>query len=184
MASLRLAGIVAALVLAAIVAVWQAHRLTAAVSGVALVLTAVSALAMPAVLAPDVRALALTDTIPWTAFDRAEIPRLVAGGQTVFLDITADWCLTCKANKALVIDRAPVVDALSGSDVTPMQGDWTRPDPAIQAFLESHNRYGIPFNMVFGPAAPEGIVLPEVLTADAVLAALDAASGQVAAARQ
>ena len=183
-ASLRLAVIVVALVLAAIFVVWQARRLTAAAALGALVLSTAVAMAMPAVLQPDIRASASTEVIPWTAFDRAAIPRLVAGGETVFLDITADWCLTCKANKTLVIDRSPVADRLAGPGVIPMLADWTRPDPAIQAFLESHGRYGIPFNMVFGPSAPEGIALPEVLTTDAVLSAIDAASGQVAAVRQ
>jgi len=178
-----LALVVTGLVLAAIVVVLQAHRLTRVVSAAALALMAITAIAMPVVLTPDLRTTASTETVPWTTFERAAIPRLVAEGQTVFLDITADWCLTCKANKSLVIDRSPVADVLNRPDVTPMQGDWTRPDPAIQAFLESHDRFGIPFNMVFGPAAPDGILLPEVLTSDSVLEAIEAASTRVSAAK-
>ena len=58
-----------------------------------------------------------------------------------------------------------------------MQGDWTSPDAAIQAYLARHGRYGIPFNAVYGPAAPDGILLPELLTREAVLAALRQARG-------
>jgi suppressor for copper-sensitivity B len=58
-----------------------------------------------------------------------------------------------------------------------MQGDWTNPDPAITDFLRKYGRYGIPFNIVFGPGAPQGIVLPELLTEKAVLDALDKAEG-------
>ena len=114
----------------------------------------------------------------WVRFDRAEIARRVSRGEVVFVDVTADWCLTCKANKALVLDREPVVSALAAEGVTPMQADWTRPDPAISRYLESFDRYGIPFNAVYGPAAPDGIVLPELLTPDVVMAALDDAVGE------
>jgi suppressor for copper-sensitivity B len=111
----------------------------------------------------------------WVVFDRSEIPRLVSQGNTVFVDVTADWCLTCKANKALVLDRDPVAGQLQAADVVPMQADWTRPDPDISMFLETHNRFGIPFNIVYGPRAPEGIVLSELLTTQSVLEALEQA---------
>ncbi|WP_144401210.1 thioredoxin family protein [Celeribacter indicus] len=101
--------------------------------------------------------------------------RRVSRGEVVFVDVTADWCLTCKANKALVLERDPVLSALNSSGVTPMLADWTRPDDAITRFLETNNRYGIPFNAVYGPSAPEGIILSEILSTQDVLAALHAA---------
>jgi len=113
----------------------------------------------------------------WVAFDRPEIARLVSQGQVVFVDVTADWCLTCKVNKALVLDREPVLTELGRPEVIPMQADWTRPDETISRYLEGFGRFGIPFNAVYGPSAPEGIVLPELLTADLVLAALEDARG-------
>lgn len=119
-----------------------------------------------------------TQVTEWVPFERAEIARRVSRGEVVFVDVTADWCLTCKANKALVLDRDPVVSALAAEGVTPMQADWTRPDPAISRYLESFGRYGIPFNAVYGPATPDGIVLPELLTPDVVMAALDDAAGE------
>ena len=71
----------------------------------------------------------------WVPFDRAEIARRVSTGEVVFVDVTADWCLTCKANKALVLDRDPVVSALAAEGVTPMQADWTRVTGATQAIF-------------------------------------------------
>ena len=53
-----------------------------------------------------------------------------------------------------------------------MQADWTQPDKRIGDFLESHGRFAIPFNAVFGPSAPDGIVLPEILSVDGVLDAM------------
>ena len=104
----------------------------------------------------------------WAPLDMAVIEAELATGGVVFVDVTADWCRTCKANKALVLNRARVSVLLAASDVMPMQGDWTRPVPAISAYLRSFGRYGIPFNAVYGPSAPNGIALPELLTARGV----------------
>ncbi len=111
----------------------------------------------------------------WVTFDRSQIGRLVSSGQTVIVDVTADWCLTCKVNKTLVLDRDPVVTALSGEGIIAMRADWTRPDPGISRYLESYGRFGIPFNIVYGPSAPEGILLSELLTSDEVLGAISRA---------
>ena len=111
----------------------------------------------------------------WQAFEEARIAPLVSEGRTVFVDVTADWCITCKFNKAAVLGRGPVADRLAG-DVVAMRADWTRPDPAISVYLARFARYGIPFNAVYGPGAPAGIALPELLTEGAVLEALDAAA--------
>ena len=108
-------------------------------------------------------------------FSQDYLADLVANDRTVLVDVTADWCITCKANKAAVLDRGEVVKMLE-SDVAALRADWTRPDPAIQAYLASFGRYGIPFNAVYGPAAPDGIPLPEILTESAVLDAFRQAS--------
>jgi len=116
--------------------------------------------------------------LAWVAFDRSDIAKRVSAGEVVFVDVTADWCLTCKANKTLVIDREPVRSTLDAPGVTPMQADWTRPDARISRYLESFGRYGIPFNAVYGPSAPNGIVLSELLTTEDVMDALAQASGR------
>jgi suppressor for copper-sensitivity B len=113
----------------------------------------------------------------WQAFERDAIDRLVADGKTVFVDVTADWCLTCQVNKKLVIDTAAVRSWLHRPDVVPMLADWTRPNDAIADYLRSFGRYGIPFNAVYGPGAPNGIPLSELLTADEVVGALKRAAG-------
>ncbi|MBI1220808.1 MAG: copper-binding protein [Rhodobacteraceae bacterium] len=116
----------------------------------------------------------------WVNFDRVKIARLVSTGKVVFVDVTADWCLTCKANKTLVLDREPVRSALMAPGVVPMLADWTRPNEAITSYLKSFGRYGIPFNAVYGPGAPGGIVLPELLSSEAVLDALQRAGTRLA----
>jgi suppressor for copper-sensitivity B len=126
-----------------------------------------------AALQTDVQTDVQTD---WAAFDRGEIARRVAAGDVVFVDVTADWCLTCIANKTLVVDRDPVATALAAPGVVPMRADWTRPDDRIAQYLSDNNRFGIPFNAVYGPGAPDGIILSEILTSSAVLDALVAAA--------
>jgi len=112
----------------------------------------------------------------WQPFDERELARRVTDGQMVFVDVTAKWCITCQVNKALVLSKGQVYARLSSPDVYPMKADWTRPDDAITRYLSSFGRYGIPFNAVYGPGAPKGIVLPELLTSQAVLDALDQAA--------
>lgn len=112
--------------------------------------------------------------IPWRPFVKEEVQSLVSSGRTVFVDITADWCVVCKVNKAFVIDRPDIARRLS-TDIVSLQGNWTRPDANISSFMKEHGRYGLPFNIVFGPGAREGIALPELLSKAALLAALDRA---------
>ena len=129
-------------------------------------------------LAPPLRTVAVASSGPWRAFDPAAIGGLVRDGHVVMVDVTADWCLTCKVNERLVLDAPPVRDDLVKPGVVAMRADWTRPNPAIASYLGRFGRYGIPFNVVYGPAAPGGLALPELLTAGAVTGALAQAAGR------
>ena len=178
-------ALVAGLATAIGLALWLRRRAPGQlrpVGSLAVAALAVAALATPA-LRPDTPAAAGpgastgADAV-WSVFRPDAIAEQVAAGRVVFVDITADWCLTCHVNKALVLTEQTTVDRLGSETVTAMRGDWTRPDPQIADFLAEHNRYGIPFNAVWGPGAPEGIVLPELLTVDGVAAALDRAAGE------
>ena len=113
----------------------------------------------------------------WKPFDRAAIRSAVASGAVVFVDVTADWCITCQVNKALVLNNETVRGRLAGDGVVAMVADWTRPSDEIDAYLKSFGRFGIPFNAVYGPAQPNGEPLPELLTETAVLEAMDRAAG-------
>ena len=163
------ASVVGLLALAAAMAPLLRGRALPAV-GLAAGLALLAPLILPA---PEARA---AESGGWVRFDRSAIEEHVGEGRVVLVDVTADWCLTCKANKALVLDRDPVAARLGGVDAVPMQADWTRPDPAISDYLERHGRVGIPLNVVYGPGAPDGIALPELLTTGAVMDAMDRAS--------
>ncbi len=140
---------------------------------VAVLLAFLAPLALPALGlgGRDVASIAARDA-NWQPFDRAAIPALVAEGKVVFVDVTADWCITCQVNKKRVVDTDDVTAAFERGDVVLMRADWTRPDEEIARYLASFGRFGIPFNVIYGPDAPQGLVLPELLSADAVTGGL------------
>ena len=181
------AGVAVALLLVAVtLLLYGRERLPEARRG--LVFPVVAILALATILLPDVivaqvkkRGAEANGAIAWTSFDRDRIRSLVSQGKTVFVDVTADWCLTCQANKRFVLSKTDLARRLNSQTVS-MQADWTRPDPAIATYLASYGRYGIPFNIVYGPGAPGGVVLPELLTTGDVGAALDKARGARASA--
>ncbi len=143
-------------------------------------LLAIAAVAVPArmpVVAAASEEGAPAEAGPWREFAAGDIAGLVASGRTVLVDVTADWCLTCQVNKRLVLESDEIRPLLDSADMVAMRADWTRPDPAISAYLAGFGRYGIPFNAVYGPNAPGGIVLPEVLTREAVRQAIVRAGG-------
>ncbi|MEQ9388725.1 thioredoxin family protein, partial [Marinovum algicola] len=172
------AGLTAAALTATLMALILVALAFRRLPGRVLTVAALAALtvALPALRDPAPAAAAQSAT-NWVSFDATRLAEHVDAGKIVFVDVTADWCLTCKANKALVLDRGPVSQALATEDILPMQADWTRPDPAISAYLESFGRFGIPFNAVYGPAAPNGIPLPEILSEAAIFEAIEPAGG-------
>lgn len=166
-------GVIAALIAILGCTLWNSRTTSFLPIAIGIVISGAS-FALPAMLGNS--APIKSTSLNWVPFVRADIPRHVSLGHTVFVDVTADWCLTCKANKALVLNDDPVAGLLADPMVIAMQADWTRPDPEIQQYLETNGRFGIPFNIVYGPSAPEGIALSEILTADSVVSALGRAN--------
>ncbi len=119
--------------------------------------------------------------IPWVAFDRARAESLARGGQLVFVDVTADWCFTCKVNERLVLDTPEVARAFEEHNVVPMRADWTNRDDRIGAFLAEHGRYGIPFYLLYRPGQ-EPHVFSELPSKDGLVATVRQAAGGATAA--
>jgi suppressor for copper-sensitivity B len=118
--------------------------------------------------------------IPWVAFDRARAESLARGGQLVFVDVTADWCFTCKVNERLVLDTPEVARAFQDHGVVPMRADWTNRDDRIGAFLAEHGRYGIPFYLLYRPGR-DPHVFSELPSRDALVATVRRAAAGPAA---
>ena len=101
---------------------------------------------------------------------------LRAAGTPVFVNMTADWCVTCKANERTTLSSEAFRDALARTGATYMVGDWTNVDPEISAFLEHHRAVGVPLYVVYPRGGGEGEVLPAVLDRDTAVAALERAA--------
>ena len=99
----------------------------------------------------------------WLKFDNQELQELINQGNTVFVDITADWCITCKVNKILVLNSKEFKNLMKSNKIILMKGDWTRPNDEINKFLQKANRYGIPFNALYHTSLSNGLVYSEIL---------------------
>ena len=106
----------------------------------------------------------------WFRYSPALIEDFAKAKRTVFIDATADWCLTCKANEAAVLNRDDFRRAMDSLNVALVKADWTRETPEVNALLQSMGKSGVPAYAIY----PEGdaskqIVLPELLTTAAIV---------------
>lgn len=108
------------------------------------------------------------------AWSEARVAALRAEGRGVFVNVTAAWCISCKVNEQVALNREAVRAAFARSDIAYLKADWTRGDAAVGALLRAHGREGVPLYLLYpaGGAAPR--VLPEILTEGIVLDALAA----------
>lgn len=107
----------------------------------------------------------------WQPYSDARLAELRDQGRTVFVDFTADWCISCKVNERLTLKSGSVQRAFEEQDVSLLKGDWTRSDPAITAVLQRYRRSGVPLYLVSRKGA-EPVVLPQVLTPEIVIGAI------------
>ena len=95
-------------------------------------------------------------------------------GDPIFVDVTADWCITCLANEAAVLFTPEVEQAFIDADIPYMIADWTDYDASIGRFVQSHGRSGIPLYIMYPRGAgSEPVILPQLLTRDTVLNAIE-----------
>jgi thiol:disulfide interchange protein DsbD len=121
------------------------------------------------------RAAVSEDTgIGWLPFSTAKLDELQAHGRPVFVDVTADWCITCKLNERVALADRAVVAAFASNGVATLRADWTRQDSAITRMLEANGRAGVPLYLFYPRPGRQGeraaaIVLPQILTAATIL---------------
>ena len=107
---------------------------------------------------------AKVDESNWKDIKQEKIDELINNNNIVFVDITADWCATCKYNKIKVINSKKIKNLFKKYNVVQLRGDWTKQDKIIEKYLRKHNRFGIPLNVVYSKLYPDGIILSELLT--------------------
>jgi thiol:disulfide interchange protein len=110
------------------------------------------------------------------AYTPQRLAALRAAGTPVFVDMTADWCVTCKANEHTVLNTQAFRDLLKRTGAVYMKGDWTDVNPTIGAFLQKYHSPGVPLYVVFPKDGGPGRQLPTVLTSSLVKRALTEAA--------
>ena len=103
-------------------------------------------------------------------FSAARLAELRAAGKPVFINMTADWCITCLANEQTSLGSDAVKKALIENDITYLKGDWTNEDPEITEVLEQFNRPSVPLYLLY-PSEGEPEILPQILTQSTLLEA-------------
>ncbi|MGY8562140.1 thioredoxin family protein [Paracidovorax citrulli] len=140
---------------------WRSHRVSAALALVLLLGALVPVWAVTRIDAPGKVAVASADNV--VAYSPQMLDRLRQDNRVVFVNMTADWCVTCKANERAVLGTHAFEETLRRTNAVYMRGDYTNVDEEITAFLDEHKAVGVPLYVVYGPGAPP-TVLPTVLT--------------------
>lgn len=115
----------------------------------------------------------------WQDYQPEKIDQLILNNKIIIVDITASWCMSCKINKFLILDNADnLLELKKNKNIIFMRKNITSSmDQNVNNLLKQHQRHGIPFNIVYGPKKPEGIVLPIILTKSLLVKAISEASG-------
>lgn len=108
----------------------------------------------------------------WQPYRADTLSALRAAGKPVFLNVTADWCITCLANERVALSSAPVQQVFAEHGVTYLKGDWTRYDAAITQLLAGFGRSGVPLYVFYPANGGAPVILPQLLTPGLVTAAV------------
>ena len=131
---------------------------------IAIIILIAFAYFLPFQIQKDEQNLALEIDSLWEKFDNDKIDNYIVNDKIVFVNVTADWCITCKLNKLLNLDRPNFIKLLRSGKVIGMTADITSSTPSeITKFMEGHKQYAIPLNVLYGPNTRDGIILPVTL---------------------
>ena len=111
----------------------------------------------------------------WIEFSEKTLEDLMIQDKVILVDVTADWCITCKFNKLRILKSKEIIDKLKNGEIIGLRGDLTSPNEQIMDYMKKFNRFAIPFNVVYGPNAKEGILTSELLSKEELLNAIEEA---------
>lgn len=97
-------------------------------------------------------------------FNEDKVKKEAMNGQVILVNVTADWCITCKVNEKLVLSSDTIKDMLDKKAIKLITLDYTNQSPKIAQYLAKHKKYGVPFTICYGPNNPDGVLLPEIFT--------------------
>lgn len=110
------------------------------------------------------KATQANSSIAWVPFSEETLNDFREQKKTVFVDFTADWCLSCKVNEKVTFEDSEVQDFIKKNEVVMMKADWTKKNPEITKILKNYGRIGVPLYLLFKSGQNQVQILPEVLT--------------------
>lgn len=134
--------------------------------------------AATALLAISLLTSSLLSTTPdqdkhnWQPYSPQKLNQLRSQGQATFINLTADWCITCLANEKLTLNTTTIAQAFERHDIAYLKGDWTNYNADITSLLEQHQRTGVPLYLLY-PPHQKAIILPQLLSTADILDALE-----------
>lgn len=109
---------------------------------------------------------------PWQPYSATALKQLLNNQQAVFINLTADWCITCLANEKLALSSDRFLDVLKENNITYLKGDWTNYNPEITRLLNQHQRSGVPLYLFYPEETDTPMILPQLLTENIVIKAV------------
>ncbi len=107
----------------------------------------------------------------WQPYTAARLEKLIQNGEPVFVNLTADWCLTCLANEKMALSSERFYNTLSEQGIVYLKGDWTNYNPEVTALLNHNQRNGVPLYLLYKRNG-KTVLLPQLLTESLVIEAL------------
>ena len=114
------------------------------------------------------------DALLWESFDQARLEDLRSQGNPIFINITADWCITCLANEKVAFTEK-FYSQIKKNNITYLKGDWTNQDAVLTKLLNKHRRNGVPLYLMYPKGGGDPEVLPQILLEGILLKAIDRA---------
>jgi len=109
----------------------------------------------------------------WVRFSERAVEEAQEIGRPVFIDFTAEYCMVCKQNEALVLNTDDIRKAFTDKGVLMLKGDYTKRNPTIHEWLMRYQRAGVPLYLLFVPGQEKPIAFPEIITKQMILDALN-----------
>lgn len=111
----------------------------------------------------------------WQPYTQARLQQLLASGTPTFVNLTADWCITCLANEKVALDTEATQQAFAAAGIVKLKGDWTHYNPEITHLLAEFDRNGVPLYLLYsGKMGAPPVILPQILREQTVIHAIEA----------
>ena len=155
------------------IGIWINQILVQLKSGRSYSLLKVIAVAMiiPALALPLMNEEETEGTVLWINYNSKTLATLRAEGRPVFINLTADWCITCLANEKVAFTEMFYTE-MEKNNIVYLKGDWTNQDKEITSLLNEHNRNGVPLYLMYPKNGGSPEVLPQILLEQTLLEAI------------